>query len=74
MLVLDEIAGCIANGILSENDVLALLKNYGKTLEIVLTGRDFSQEMRSAADYVSEIQAVKHPFDTGTAPREGIEF
>ncbi|MFR8975309.1 MAG: cob(I)yrinic acid a,c-diamide adenosyltransferase [Eubacteriales bacterium] len=30
--------------------------------------------MRSAADYVSEIQAVKHPFDTGTAPREGIEF
>ena len=51
-----------------------LLKNYGKTLEIVLTGRDFSQEMRSAADYVSEIRAVKHPFDTGTAPREGIEF
>lgn len=74
MLVLDEIAGCIANGILSENDVLALLKNYGKTLEIVLTGRDFSQEMRLVADYVSEIQAVKHPFDTGTAPREGIEF
>ena len=74
LLVLDEVAGCIANGLLSEPDVLAFLKNYGNTLEIVLTGRDFSNKMRSAADYVSEIRAVKHPYETGMAPREGIEF
>ena len=74
MLVLDEIAGCIANGLILENDVLSLLNAHGQSIEIVLTGRDFSNEILSAADYVSEIRAVKHPYETGTAPREGIEF
>lgn len=74
VLVLDEIAGCIANGLILENDVLSFLKAHGQNIEIVLTGRDFSYEILSAADYVSEIRAVKHPYEMGTAPREGIEF
>ena len=74
MLVLDEIAGCIANGLILEDDVLRFLKAYGQSTEIVLTGRDFSEALLSAADYVSEIHAVKHPFETGIPPREGIEF
>lgn len=74
LLVLDEIAGCTENGLIAEGEVLSLIKTYGEKMEIVLTGRSFSNLMLSAADYVSEIRGVKHPYDVGVSPREGIEF
>lgn len=74
VLVLDEVAGCMTNGLLLPSDVLAFLETYGKKMEIVLTGRDFPDTVLSAADYVSHIHAVKHPFEMGMPPREGIEF
>ena len=43
-------------------------------LEVVLTGRGPSEELISLADYVSEIQKIKHPYDQGISAREGIEY
>ena len=43
-------------------------------LEVVLTGRDPVPELVELADYVSEVQKVKHPFDRGVAARRGIEY
>lgn len=74
VLVLDEIAGCLTNGLLEEKDVAEFLRVYGQEIEIVLTGRDFPESLIAAADYVSEIQAVKHPYETGSRARIGIEF
>jgi cob(I)alamin adenosyltransferase len=42
--------------------------------ELVLTGRDPPQHIIAAADYVSEIRKVKHPYDLGVKAREGIEY
>ncbi|MBQ7930308.1 MAG: cob(I)yrinic acid a,c-diamide adenosyltransferase, partial [Clostridia bacterium] len=42
--------------------------------EIVLTGRDPLLELTDAADYVTEMKKVKHPFDGGIAARQGIEY
>ena len=43
-------------------------------LELVLTGRNPPGWLVEAADYVSEIQKRKHPFDRGIPAREGIEL
>jgi len=40
---------------------------------VVLTGRNPPEELIELADYVSQIQKVKHPFDRGIAARDGIE-
>ena len=48
------------------------LKEEG--LEVVLTGRDPSEDLLRLADYVSEIRKVKHPFDCGVYARRGIEY
>lgn len=42
--------------------------------EIVLTGRDPAEIFIKAADYVSEICCVKHPYEKGVTARKGIEY
>ena len=42
--------------------------------EVVLTGREPAAWMRDAADYSTELRAVKHPYTRGIAAREGVEY
>lgn len=74
MLVLDEVFGAMATGLLSRNDVLALMRGKPEALELVLTGRDAPEAFVSLADYVSDIRCVKHPYERGVPARRGIEF
>lgn len=50
------------------------MKEKPEGLEVVLTGRDPSEDLIRIADYVSEIRKVKHPFDCGVYARRGIEY
>lgn len=74
LLVLDEIMAACSSGMVSEEQVLKLIRNKPSELEIVLTGRNPPVIFVECADYVSEIQKIKHPFDKGIAAREGIEM
>ena len=42
--------------------------------EIVITGRNPADIFTDAADYISEIKCVKHPYKKGVTARKGIEF
>lgn len=74
LLVLDEAIGACGAGMLKEEDLLALLAAKPEHLEVVLTGRNASEALRNAADYITEMRAVRHPFDEGQVARRGIEF
>ena len=73
LLVLDEIMAAINSGMVETEQVKQLLCSKPEELEVVLTGRNPPQELIELADYVSQIQKVKHPFDRGIAARDGIE-
>lgn len=73
MLILDEVMGSIKNGLIDTNNFVQLLKSRNPNMEVVLTGRNAPQELIEIADYVSEIHAVKHPFEKGIPARTGIE-
>ena len=45
-----------------------------KNCEIVLTGRNAPEWLTDRADYVSDIQKIKHPYDKRVQARVGIEF
>ena len=55
-------------------EVLAFLKARNPFTEVLMTGHAPIQELVDAADYVSEIKKIKHPYDEGAAARKGIEF
>ena len=74
MLVMDEFAAAYRYGLIDPDEAKEFLTNRPENLEVVLTGRDPAPEMIEIADYVSEIQKVKHPFDRGLRARRGIEF
>ncbi|MCC6177738.1 MAG: cob(I)yrinic acid a,c-diamide adenosyltransferase [Chloroflexi bacterium] len=74
MVVLDEILGSIKAGLVSLDDVLALIKDKPSRLHLVLTGRGAPPELIEAADLVTEMRAVKHPYTQGIPAQRGIEF
>ena len=50
-----------------------ILDNAGKR-EIAITGREPAQVFVDAADYISEIKCVRHPYQKGISARRGIEY
>ena len=74
LLVLDEAMSACAHGVIDEGELLAFLREKPEGLVVVLTGRDPSQAMQEAADYITEMKKVKHPFDQGIGAREGVEY
>ena len=74
LLVLDEAMSAVSTGMVNQDRLLELLSGKGEGLEVVLTGRDPSQALLDAADYVTEMRLIKHPFQRGVPAREGIEY
>jgi len=60
--------------ILDIDEVIEVLKNKPKDMEIVLTGRNAHKKAIEIAHLVSEIKPVKHYWNTGVSARKGIEY
>ena len=71
MVVLDEAAAAVSCKIITAGELLHALP---PSIECVLTGRDFPPEILEKADYISDIQCVRHPYERGVSARKGIEF
>lgn len=74
LTVLDELAVATAHYLVPQEDAMRLIDEALKTGEVVVTGRGASEALMDKADYVSIIQARKHPFDDGLPARKGIEW
>lgn len=74
LLVMDELIATYNLNMVKQDEVLEFLRNKPEELEVVMTGRDPAQELVEAADYVSRIVKIKHPFDQGVPARYGIEM
>jgi cob(I)alamin adenosyltransferase len=74
VLILDEIVYCLSKGLAELQDIKNIIDRKDPAVEIVLTGRDASNELIALADLVTEMKNIKHPFDKGLASRRGIDF
>lgn len=74
ILVIDEFAAAFAHGLIPEDRVVDFLKKKPEYLEVILTGRNPDERILELADYISEIQGIRHPFEKGIPAREGIEY
>lgn len=73
LVVLDEVPVVVRKGMLSEKEVVALLRRKAPRTEVVLTGRYAGPALQKAADLVTEMKCVKHPFEQGVRWRWGVE-
>ncbi len=74
MLILDEFNSAYRHGLIDRELAGRLVLQKPPELELVLTGRGPDAAFLAAADYVSEINAIKHPYHGGISARLGIEY
>ena len=75
MVVLDEINIALRYDYLDVAEVVEFLQQAKPPLtHVVLTGRNARQELIDAADLVTEMTLVKHPFRSGIKAQPGVEF
>lgn len=73
LVILDEI--CVAHffGLVTEDEILALMELKPESVELVLTGRYAPQAIIDRADLVTEMKEIKHYYNIGVMARDGIE-
>jgi cob(I)alamin adenosyltransferase len=73
LIILDEINNSVASGLLTMQDIHALLAQRENT-ELIFTGRNAHPELIKCADLVTEMKEVKHYFQKGIMARRGVEY
>ncbi len=75
MVLLDEINIALRYDYLDLEAVLAFLRDEKPPqTHVVLTGRNAKDALIEAADLVTEMTLVKHPFRSGIKAQKGVEF
>lgn len=73
IIILDEINVCLYFHVLEEKDILELLRQKPKEVELVLTGRYAPDSLIAAADLVTNMEDIKHYYKKKVLARKGIE-
>ena len=74
MVVLDEFTYALIYNMVPLSAALEVLAGAPPDLHVVITGRDAPKALLDAADLVTEMRAVKHPFLEGIRAQKGVEF
>ena len=74
VLILDEINVAVNLKLIDIEEVLELIRKKPEHMELVLTGRKAPVEIVQAADLVTEMIEIKHPYNSGFKARKGIEY
>ncbi|MEE8272703.1 MAG: cob(I)yrinic acid a,c-diamide adenosyltransferase, partial [Alphaproteobacteria bacterium] len=74
LVVLDELNIVLRYDYLPLDEIVAVLADRPPDLHVVVTGRNAKAPLIEAADLVTEMTMVKHPFRAGVKAQKGIEF
>lgn len=74
LIILDELTYLPSLGFLSVETIVEAVRNKPSGLTVIITGRNAAPELVEIADTVSEIQVVKHAYQSGIKAQKGVEF
>lgn len=74
VLLLDEILYALGKNLVSSGDIKALIAAKPPTMHLILTGRGATPELIALADMVSDIEAIKHPYQAGIPAQKALDF
>lgn len=74
LIILDELISALELKLITQKEVLELLKIKPKDLHIAYTGHDPYPKIIAASDLASEIKMIKHPYYKGILAQRGIDF
>lgn len=74
VVLLDELTYMVAYKYIDLDEVLEALKNRPKNQHVIITGRGCHRDIIDLADTVSEVQSIKHAFDSSIKAQKGIDW
>lgn len=75
MIILDELLDALDLGYVNFNEDSGLMKLLNSCRgEIIITGHSQRSELLNYADYITNMQSVRHPYEKGISARRGIEW
>jgi len=74
IVLLDELTYMLSFKYIDVDDVITALKNRPHNQHVIITGRACHRSIIELADTVSEVQSIKHAFDSGVKAQKGIDW
>lgn len=74
IVIFDELNYVIHYNFLSIDEVMEGLRRKPAQTHVVITGRHARQELIDAADLVTEMREIKHPYKAGIIAQPGVDF
>jgi len=74
VVLLDELTYMLSFKYLDLDEVITALNNRPKDQHVIITGRACHRAIIELADTVSEVQSIKHAFDSGIKAQKGIDW
>jgi cob(I)alamin adenosyltransferase len=74
IMILDEINYAAKLNLISEQDILDIISTKPEKTSLVLTGNYVPESVIAAADLVTEMKEIKHPYQKGVKAKKGIDF
>jgi cob(I)alamin adenosyltransferase len=74
VVILDEANIATFYNLFSTKDLIQVIDNRAKNVEVIITGRMADQKIIDYADLVTEMKEIKHYYQQGVIAREGIEM
>jgi len=74
IVIFDELSYVLKYNFLSVEEVLEGLKQKPSRTHVVITGRDAPSELIEAADLVTEMRQIKHPYQAGIKAQPGVDY
>jgi len=74
LIILDELVSALELDLISEAEILDIIRNKPKHLHLIYTGHDKFDKIIEASDLASEILMIKHPYYKGILAQKGIDF
>lgn len=74
LVILDELTYLANYNMIDTQEIVKAIAAKPESLHVVITGRSAPQELLDIADLVTEMKAVRHPYELGIKAQKGIEF
>lgn len=74
IMILDEINYAVKLDLISQEDILDVIAAKPEKTSLVLTGNYVPEAVIDAADLVTEMREIKHPYQRGIKAKKGVDF
>ncbi len=74
LVILDELNVAVNLGLVSYEELEEIVASRSQGQNVVITGRDALDSLKEAADLVTEMTEIKHPYQKGILAQKGIDW